>query len=49
MHEPSWDMQMMAYIACMEPVVPIKLLNTELQKIHYPLELSNLMAAGGPH
>jgi integrase len=30
-------------------VVAIKLLNTELQKIHYPLELSNLMAAGGPH
>ena len=29
-------------------VVPIKLLNTELQKIHYPLELSHLMAAGGP-
>ena len=29
--------------------IPIKLLNTGLQKIHYPLELSDLTAAGGSH
>ena len=40
---------MMAYIAWYGTGVPIKLLNTGLQKIHYSLELSDLMTAGGPH